>query len=710
MPADSLIQMLWEELDRPIPRARAKGLVQKQHWSDLDTGELLAVALDEEPGNLDRWYALADHWLEKGNFVHAAGILDRAIARFVDAAGAYARRAEALLFLNPEQSARDRQRAQVLGAPAPEQRLRVVIQKPETNDTVATIYADITDMMEYLAANMSMSGIQRVVANMLRCAMDRTSSNARDVIPVIPDYLNKVVYTADPALVRELMDAVELRKPSRDHLNRLLDAIWASLKAIDPTPGSIMLTAGAFWIVKSYDLLKLLRQKGVIITIFVHDLIQIDNPEFVDEQATIAFRRCLLDVAEIANFFTTNSVFVARELRRFLTREMGLATPVFPVPLATEMKLSAPEPWQEASLRTEFGDAGFVLCVCTIEIRKNHIYLVRLWQELLRQGRTGLPKLVFVGKWGWEIEHLQEELNRTNYLDGAVRVMTGVSDSMLVSLYRTCLFSIYPSFAEGWGLPIGESLVLGTPCISAGVTSMPEVGGTLVRYIDPLDLASGVEAVTGLLDDPNELDRWRSEIATRFEPRSWADFAERLLGASRALARTTADVPAAFARIRAGELAVVGNDGVRRAAGAAAPARTARMAREHGWSSLQKHGAWSVSPLAALRFIALDCMPGDAVRVVVSLRGKPGHIGAACQLRTMQQVSDFRLLESAPSLHAVDAVVDKDGTVEVSVYTVGDPILVKEERVYACLTGLGYHRRGNAEDALDLMESFAFQP
>jgi len=710
MAIDPLTEMLWQELERPIPRARAKGLAGKEHWSDLGKGDLLAAAVKARPGDIEHWYALADHWIDKGNFMHAARILDQTIALFPEAAGAYARRADALSRIAPEQSARDAKRALALGAPPREKAMSVQIRQPAAEDGVATIYADITDMMEYLAHNMSMSGIQRVVANMLRCAKDRTSPNARDVRPVIPDYLNKIVYVADPELVRELIDAVELRKPGRDHLNRLLGAIWSSLRAIDLTAGDILLTAGAFWIIKSFDLMKLLRQRGVTVTVFVHDLIQIDNPEFVDEQATIAFRRCLIDVAEVASFFTTNSAFVARELRRFLVDEVGLATPVYPVPLATEMQLSAPEPGQAESIRAEFGDAGYVLCVCTIEIRKNHIYLVRLWKELMSSGRRNLPKLVFVGKWGWEIEHLQDVLNKTNNLDGMIEIMTGVSDSMLISLYRNSLFTIYPSFAEGWGLPIGESLVLGTPCVSAGVTSMPEVGGDLVRYIDPLDLQSGLEVVVPLLDDPDELSRWREDIAARFTPRTWADFAEELLGATRALAAANTSIPVAFARIRPAEFAIVGNDAVRRAAGRKMPMRTLRMAREYGWHRVRDEGVWTSSSLAMLRFIALGCAPGEAIRVAVSLAAPKGERIPQCQLRSGDRRSDFRPLNSVASFHSIDTEVSPDRTVEISIFVRGKPSVLEDEQVYACLIGLGYHRTDNDDEALRLLEAAAFQP
>jgi len=711
MSSRNLTEMLWEELARPVRRARAKGLITgKPHWSDLDRGELLAQAVEASPDRLQSWHRLVDYWLEKGSFLQAASVLDRMIARFPDISSLYAMRAEALARIDPERSDRDEATARLLGEPPRPEPLSVTIAAPAPDDDVATIYAEMTDMMEYLTLNASMSGIQRVVANMLRCAMDRTSPNARDVRPVIPDYLNNVIYAADPVLVRELIDEVELRSPTRERLDRLLDAIHSTLRAIEIEPGSVFLMAGAFWIVKSYDLLRTLRQKGVVVTVFVHDLIQIDNPEYVDEKATHAFRRSLLDVGEIANFFTTNSAFVARELRRFLVNEMDLRTPVYPVPLATEMALSRPEPWAEESLRAEFGEAGYVLCVSTIEIRKNHVYLVNIWQELMRTGRTDLPKLVFVGKWGWEIDHLQDLLHRTNSLNGMVKVLNSVSDSMLASLYRNSRFTIYPSFAEGWGLPIGESLVLGKPCISAGVTSMPEVGGKLVRYVDPVDVATGLAAVTQLLDDPADLAAWTKQVETDFKPRTWTEFAEELLGASRALGKTAAAMPAAFARIRPGELAIVGNNAVRKAAAAGGSMRTARMARDRGWWHLEDSGVWSISPLASIRFIAAGCSPGDRVRVVIGLRGEAGFPLGACQLRSNVELTPYRDLETAASPHGVEAVVDQDGVIEISLLVRGVTVTLRGKNVYANLSSVGYYHRDDAEEAFALMEATTFQP
>ena len=69
------------------------------------------------------------------------------------------------------------------------------------------------------------------------------------------------------------------------------------------------------------------------------------------------------------------------------------------------------------------------------------------------------------------------------------------SDAELAFLYRNCRFTVFPSLYEGWGLPIGESLWFGKLCIASKTSSMPEVGGDLVDYVDPKDADSLQQAI-----------------------------------------------------------------------------------------------------------------------------------------------------------------------------------------------------------------------
>ena len=94
----------------------------------------------------------------------------------------------------------------------------------------------------------------------------------------------------------------------------------------------------------------------------------------------------------------------------------------------------------------------FALFVSTIEVRKNHQFLMRVWRRLLeRHGADAVPVLIFAGQLGWKVEGLLAELEASNYLDGKIELRRNLSDAALREAYRSCQFTLFPSLCEGWG-------------------------------------------------------------------------------------------------------------------------------------------------------------------------------------------------------------------------------------------------------------------
>ena len=96
-------------------------------------------------------------------------------------------------------------------------------------------------------------------------------------------------------------------------------------------------------------------------------------------------------------------------------------------------------------------------------------------------------------------------------------------------LYAGCLFTVYPSFFEGWGLPVTESLSFGKPCLISNRTSLPEAGGKLARCLDPDDLNAWYSAIRGLLEDRAELACWAARIRRDYRATAWSDSVDALL-------------------------------------------------------------------------------------------------------------------------------------------------------------------------------------
>ncbi|MBZ9796962.1 glycosyltransferase [Mesorhizobium sp. ES1-4] len=189
-------------------------------------------------------------------------------------------------------------------------------------------------------------------------------------------------------------------------------------------------------------------------------------------------------------------------------REAGIAAPVvyrFPMPSILHETASR----MGATSRIESGEP-FVIYCSTIEVRKNHILLAKIWQQALEEG-VKLPRLVCAGRWGWMIEPLRAYLKDHPELLRSVTFTGPVSDEELIRYYRSASFGVFPSHIEGWGYGASECLDFGVPVIVSTAPSLIEASGGLMPAIDPNDQAGWYAAIRKMAED----HAWRSSLAER---------------------------------------------------------------------------------------------------------------------------------------------------------------------------------------------------
>ena len=295
-------------------------------------------------------------------------------------------------------------------------------------------------------------------------------------------------------------------------------------------PGDVLLVLGSPWHRQRYsELARMVRDtKRMRFGVLVHDLVPIRRPEWCDAGMIRMFTDWYADVLPCCDVVLANSNHTAADVEAY-AREIGLVLPrpVRAVPVGTGFG---------AAPAVQHGPPGdFVLFVSTMEARKNHALMVQVWLMLLEEERTGarpvgsVPDLVFSGRVGWLVRDLMQQLDNTRWLDGRARMIHEPTDAELRALYAGCLFTVFPSFHEGWGLPVTESLSLGTPCLTSNAGALPEAGGPLCRYFDPEDVNSAYRAVAALLDDRAGLEAWRAEVRREFRPTPWRDTAQAVL-------------------------------------------------------------------------------------------------------------------------------------------------------------------------------------
>lgn len=194
---------------------------------------------------------------------------------------------------------------------------------------------------------------------------------------------------------------------------------------------------------------------------------------------------------------------------------------------AVSLPVEAPEPTEEqieaARDRYTLPGAPMVLCVGSHEPRKNHIAVLQAAELLWRKGHTFT--LLFVGGNAWRSDRFHRWLEHLRAQGRSVEAALQVPDSMLWALYRVARCTVFPSLNEGFGLPVAESLAIGTPAVTSDFGSMREIaapGGALM--VDPRDDHAIADALEALLTDDLLHGRLVREAAAR-PARTWDDYA-----------------------------------------------------------------------------------------------------------------------------------------------------------------------------------------
>jgi glycosyltransferase involved in cell wall biosynthesis len=293
-------------------------------------------------------------------------------------------------------------------------------------------------------------------------------------------------------------------------------------------PGDILLMLGATWLHPDYAgmIARQCKANGLRFALLVYDLIPLRRPEWCSAVHVDEFRRWIARVLPLCDIVFAISRATAADVEAYATEQgLRLPGPVVTLPLGSELR-QAPG---ERSRRLP-PPGSYALIVSTIEARKNHLLLFRVWRRLLEElPRDCVPTLVFAGRIGWLVADLMEQIANTDNLGGKLIIIERPSDAELAALYDGCLFTLFPSFYEGWGLPVTESLGFGKPCLIANRTSLPEAGGDLVRSFDPDNLHDAYAVIREVVEDPDGLARWEAQVRREFKPVPWSTTVDALL-------------------------------------------------------------------------------------------------------------------------------------------------------------------------------------
>lgn len=244
--------------------------------------------------------------------------------------------------------------------------------------------------------------------------------------------------------------------------------------------GAVYVQSSPHHLINIAKVRRILQREQARFLCMVHDLIPIEYPEYARVSGDLQHRKRIDTVTQLADSVVVNSAATGRSLQPWLERSGR--------EVAVHVALLGTEPLARGAALNPADQQPYFVCIGTIEPRKNHLLLLHLWRHMAQTlPADRVPKLVIIGRRGWENEQVIDMLERCPGLKGHVEELNGCSDMRMAGLLRSARALVMPSFAEGYGMPVAEALSVGTPVICSDLPALREVGGETPDYLDPLD-------------------------------------------------------------------------------------------------------------------------------------------------------------------------------------------------------------------------------
>jgi len=230
----------------------------------------------------------------------------------------------------------------------------------------------------------------------------------------------------------------------------------------------------------------------------MHDLTVLSHPECHTLDNRV---RTLASVAE-ALVRGATVIAVSEATRREALRLLALPSEdveVLPPILSPTFAAHGDAGADDRVVRSRGVDGAYVLAVASLEPRKNIGRLLEAW-TLLPEKLRQTHQLVVVAADGWLQNKVRRRLDVMSRERSVVRVGR-LPAGDLAALYRRARVFVFPSLAEGFGLPVVEAMACGAPVVTSDRSSLPEVAEGAAVLVDPEDPDEIATAITAVLED-----------------------------------------------------------------------------------------------------------------------------------------------------------------------------------------------------------------
>lgn len=279
--------------------------------------------------------------------------------------------------------------------------------------------------------------------------------------------------------------------------------------------GHSNLRAQVFEAVKSHE-------KSRII-VLIHDIIPLSYPEYSRPEVTKRFRADMVRVARLADGVIYNSAATCAEAEEAFA---GFGN--VPPGIVAHLGLEAEFITQDQGFTTASESQVFHI-IGTIEPRKNHLLLLEIWREMLRDLPPGkVPELHIIGRRGWNNENVFKILNDDPMMGHKVFEHNSMSDQQMRHALASSWGLLFPSHAEGFGLPLIEAAACGIPIFCGENAISREVLGDYPLYLNVDNSYAWKQGILGRAGRTRESARDRQARGRTVSIPDWPSHFDRI--------------------------------------------------------------------------------------------------------------------------------------------------------------------------------------
>jgi glycosyltransferase involved in cell wall biosynthesis len=384
-------------------------------------------------------------------------------------------------------------------------------------DKTLVLY-DCTRMLMYLDRKLP-SGIERVDISYLEGVLQEKDYNVVGVVEWQSDGRSILIMLSN-TIVREIYEHLnakwikesvsdnnfdanykailsrinaEIKKKSRifsDIDARIIDVLTRHLKSIYINSTFINIPDGD-------EHYKLMAAIGVKTIHVIHDLIPIEFPEYTFNDQNQRHLGRLIAVNNLGGVIVAISDHVKSKIESALD---GIKNEKLKIVVNRN---GVNEKFISAKANSNNQRKNQFVYVSTIEPRKNHALLLNLWRRMADEyeSHESLPKLLIIGRRGWGSQNIFDTLDKNMGVKINIVEKNNASDQEIIKDILESKAMLFPSFDEGWGLPIVESLALGTPVICSDIPVHRECSQGVGVFIDNLNGLEWLRTIKNVASD-----------------------------------------------------------------------------------------------------------------------------------------------------------------------------------------------------------------